>query len=111
MSKDDTPPMKVNGGSKSVALLWLRQKNVQLMNIAQSVKPSDTDDEYGMNLFLDLTSLFGAMDSAIDMVEEVQKKVWEAEARNAQHQLTIQQLTRKIKAYEQRLGELNEDLK
>jgi hypothetical protein len=98
-------------GSKSVALLWLRSKNALLMQIAQQLKPEDINDEDAMNLFLDLTSLYSAMDCAIDMVEDVQNKVWAAEARNADLKLTIQRLSAKVAKYENQFDELDEYLR
>lgn len=98
-------------GSKSVALLWLRSKNALLMQIAQELKPDDVNDEAAMNLFLDLTSLYGAMDSAIDMVEDVQNRVWAAEAKNADLKLTIRRLSEKVAKYEKQFDELDEYLR
>ena len=62
----------VRGGTKSLALLWLRQKNHDLMNIAQALKPQDTSNSYEMDIFIDLISIYGAMTTAIEMVEDVQ---------------------------------------
>jgi len=101
----------VKGGSKSIALLWLRQKNSDLMQIANALKPQDTSNEYEMDIFLDLISIYGAITSAIDMVEDVQQMVWEAEAKNADLKLTIRQLTKKVKSYEDKFDNLNEHLK
>ena len=101
----------VRGGSKSIALLWLRQKNQDLMNIANSLKPQDTNDEYEMDIFIDLLGIYSAMTTAIEMVEDVQQMVWEAEAKNADLKLTIQKLAKKIVTYEQRFDNLNEHLK
>jgi hypothetical protein len=101
----------VKGGSKSIALLWLRQKNNDLMEIANALKPQDPNNEYEMDIFIDLVSIYGAVSSAIDMVEDVQQMVWEAEAKNADLKLTIRNLTRKLNAYEERFDNLNEHLK
>lgn len=101
----------VKGGSKSIALLWLRQKNQDLMAIANALKPQDTNNEYEMDIFIDLVGIYSAIDSAIGMVEDVQRMVWEAEAKNADLKLTIRNLTRKINAYEERFDNLNEHLK
>ena len=101
----------VKGGSKSVALLWLRQKNSDLMQIAHALKPQDPTNEYEMDIFLDLVSIYGAITSAIDMVEDVQNMVWAAEAKNSDLKLTIRQLTKKIKTYEDKFDNLNEHLK
>lgn len=101
----------VKGGSKSIALLWLRQKNSDLMQIANALKPQDTNNEYEMDIFLDLVSIYGALQCAIDMVEDVQQMVWEAEAKNSDLKLTIRQLTDKITKYEERFDNLNEHLK
>jgi site-specific DNA-adenine methylase len=101
----------VKGGSKSVALLWLRQKNSDLMQIANALKPQDTNNEYEMDIFLDLVSIYAALQCAIDMVEDVQNMVWEAEAKNSDLKLTIRQLTKKIKTYEDKFDNLNEHLK
>jgi hypothetical protein len=86
----------VKGGSKSIALLWLRQKNADLMQIANALKPQDTNNDYEMDIFLDLMSIYGAINSAIDMVEDVQQMVWVAEAKNADLKLTIRQLSRRL---------------
>lgn len=101
----------VKGGSKSIALLWLRQKNADLMQIANALKPQDLDNNYEMDIFLDLMSIYGAINSAIDMVEDVQQMVWVAEAKNADLKLTIRQLSSKVAEYEKRLDNLNEHLK
>jgi predicted RNase H-like nuclease (RuvC/YqgF family) len=101
----------VKGGSKSIALLWLRQKNSDLMQIANALKPQDPTNEYEMDIFLDLVSIYGAITSAIDMVEDVQNMVWAAEAKNSDLKLTIRQLTKKIKTYEDKFDNLNEHLK
>jgi len=101
----------VRGGSKSIALLWLRQKNSDLMQIANALKPQDLHNDYEMDIFLDLMSIYGAINSAIDMVEDVQQKVWEAEAKNADLKLTIRHLSSKVTEYEKRLANLNEHLK
>lgn len=101
----------VKGGSKSIALLWLRQKNSDLMQIANALKPQDPTNEYEMDIFLDLVSIYGAIQCAIDMVEDVQNMVWAAEAKNADLKLTIRQLTKKIKTYEDKFDNLNEHLK
>lgn len=101
----------VKGGSKSIALLWLRQKNNDLMQIANALKPQDPNNEYEMDIFLDLIGIYGAIQCSIDMVEDVQQMVWEAEAKNADLKLTIRQLTKKIKTYEEKFDNLNEHLK
>ena len=101
----------VKGGSKSIALLWLRQKNGDLMQIANALKPQDPTNEYEMDIFLDLVSIYGAIQCAIDMVEDVQNMVWAAEAKNSDLKLTIRQLTKKIKTYEDKFDNLNEHLK
>ena len=101
----------VKGGSKSIALLWLRQKNADLMQIANALKPQDLNNDYEMDIFLDLMSIYGAINSAIDMVEYVQQMVWVAEAKNADLKLTIRQLSSKVAEYEKRLDNLNEHLK
>ena len=101
----------VKGGSKSIALLWLRQKNSDLMQIANALKPQDPTNENEMDIFLDLVSIYGAITSAIDMVEDVQNMVWAAEAKNSDLKLTIRQLTKKIKTYEDKFDNLNEHLK
>ncbi len=97
--------------SKSLAVLWLRTKNRDLMEITQSLYPQDTSDEQAMDLFLDLTSMYGALDSAIDMVEESQRLVWDAQAKNAELKLTIRSLSQKVAAYERQFDELDEFLK
>jgi len=101
----------VKGGSKSIALLWLRQKNSDLMQIANALKPQDTNNEYEMDIFIDLIGIYGAIQCAIDMVEDVQNMVWEAEAKNSDLKLTIRQLSAKIAKYEERFDNLNEHLK
>lgn len=101
----------VKGGSKSIALLWLRQKNTDLMEIANALKPQDPNNDYEMNIFLDLVSIYGALQCAIDMVEDVQQMVWEAEAKNADLKLTINHLADKVKRYEDRFDNLNESLR
>ena len=101
----------VKGGSKSIALLWLRQKNADLMQIANALKPQDLNNDYEMDIFLDLMSIYGAINSAIDVVEDVQQMVWVAEAKNADLKLTIRQLSSKVAEYEKRLDNLNEHLK
>ena len=101
----------VRGGSKSIALLWLRQKNSDLMQIANALKPQDLHNDYEMDIFLDLMSIYGAINSAIDMVEDVQQMVWASEAKNADLKLTIRYLSSKVTEYEKRLDNLNEHLK
>jgi len=101
----------VRGGSKSVALLWLRQKNSELIEIANALKPQDPNNTWEMDIFIDLLGIYGAMTSAIDMVEDVQRMVWEAEAKNSDLKLTINHLSKKVKEYEKRLDNLNEHLK
>jgi len=101
----------VKGGSKSIALLWLRQKNSDLMQIANALKPQDPNNEYEMDIFLDLIGIYGAIQCAIDMVEDVQNMVWAAEAKNSDLKLTIRQLTKKIETYEDKFDNLNEHLK
>ena len=101
----------VRGGSKSIALLWLRQKNQDLMQIANALKHQDPENEYEMDIFIDLVSIYSAIDSAIGMVEDVQQMVLEAEAKNSDLKLTIRNLTRNINAYEERFDNLNEHLK
>lgn len=81
------------------------------MEIANALKPQDTNNEYEMDIFLDLIGIYGAIQCSIDMVEDVQQMVWEAEAKNADLKLTIRQLTKKVKAYEERFDNLNEHLK
>tara|TARA_R110000803_G_scaffold13153_3_gene37151 strand:+ start:3793 stop:4137 length:345 start_codon:yes stop_codon:yes gene_type:complete len=97
--------------SKSLALLWLRTKNQLLTDIANRVKPDDHDDDEAMNLFLDVLSVYGAMDSAIDMVEEVQRVVWDTQAQNAELKLTVRNLSNRVAKYEQQLDELDEYLR
>jgi len=99
------------GGSKSIALLWLRQKNSDLMNIAHALKPQDTNNGYEMDIFIDLLSIYTAMSTAIEMVEDVQHMVWDAEAKNSDLKLTIRKQAELIKQYESRLDNLNENLK
>lgn len=97
--------------SKSMALLWLRSKNQLLTDIASRLKPVDQNDEEAMNLFLDVLSVYGAMDSAIDMVEEVQRIVWDAQAKNAELKLTIRNLNSRLDKFEQHMDELDEYLR
>lgn len=81
------------------------------MQIANALKPQDPNNDYEMDIFLDLISIYGAITSAIDMVEDVQQMVWAAEAKNSDLKLTIRQLTAKIAKYEERFDNLNEHLK
>jgi uncharacterized protein YceH (UPF0502 family) len=81
------------------------------MQIANALKPQDLNNDYEMDIFLDLMSIYGAINSAIDMVEDVQQMVWVAEAKNADLKLTIRQLSSKVAEYEKRLDNLNEHLK
>ena len=81
------------------------------MQIANALKPQDPENEYEMDIFIDLVSIYSAIDSAIGMVEDVQQMVWEAEAKNSDLKLTIRNLTKKINAYEERFDNLNEHLK
>ena len=81
------------------------------MNIANALKPQDTNNEYEMDIFIDLLGIYSAMTTAIEMVEDVQQMVWDAEAKNADLKLTIQKLAKKISTYEQRFDNLNEHLK
>ena len=81
------------------------------MQLANALKPQDPTNDYEMDIFLDLISIYGAITSAIDMVEDVQNMVWAAEAKNSDLKLTIRQLTKKIKAYEDKFDNLNEHLK
>ena len=106
-------PMRWNyNESKSMALLWLRAKNQTLMDIAQRMRPEDlSKSSEQMDLFIDLTGMYSAMDCAIDMVEEVQRQVWDAEAKNADLKLTIRHLSDRVRKYEEQLYELDEYLK
>jgi len=98
--------------SKSMALLWLRSKNQMLMDIAQRMKPEDlSQPSEQMDLFIDLTGMYSAMDCAIDMVEEVQRQIWDAEAKNAELKLTIRHLSDKVRKYEEQFDELDEYLR
>lgn len=81
------------------------------MQIANALKPQDPTNEYEMDIFLDLVGIYGAIQCAIDMVEDVQNMVWAAEAKNSDLKLTIRQLTKKIKTYEDKFDNLNEHLK
>ena len=99
------------GGTKSIALLWLRQKNQDLMEIANALRPQDTSNEYEMDIFLDLVGIYGAINSAIDMVEDVQKLVWNAEAKNSDLKLTIRNLTKELEAYRKKFDTLDENLR
>ena len=81
------------------------------MQIVNALKPQDPTNDYEMDIFLDLVSIYGAITSAIDMVEDVQNMVWAAEAKNSDLKLTIRQLTKKIKTYEDKFDNLNEHLK
>lgn len=101
----------VNGGSKSIALLWLRQKNGDLMEIANALKPQDNQNSWEMDIFIDLLGIYSAMQTAIDMVEDVQQMVWEAEAKNSDLKLTIRKQAELIKSYQNKLDNLNEHLK
>jgi len=51
------------------------------------------------------------MSTAIEMVEDVQHMVWDAEAKNSDLKLTIRKQAELIKQYESRLDNLNENLK
>ena len=97
--------------SKSMTLLWLRTKNQLLTDIANRIKPEDPNNEEDMNLFLDVLSVYGAMDSAIDMVEEVQRLIWDAQAKNAELKLTIRNLSERVSRYEAQFDELDEYLR
>lgn len=99
------------GGTKSIALLWLRQKNQDLMEIANALRPQDTSNDYEMDIFLDLVGIYGAINSAIDMVEDVQKLVWNAEAKNSDLKLTIRNLTKELEAYRKKFDTLDENLR
>ena len=65
--------------SKTVALLYLRTKRSEIMDLALAFQPTQYEDpeEYEMNLnvFIELTNFFTAMGSAIDMVETVQQSI------------------------------------
>ena len=100
------------GMGKSMTLLWLRTKSRDLMEIANAIKPDPEADKDSpeWNIFLDLLSVYGAIDACIDMVEETETLIWEAQADNAKHKLTIQQLQRKLKMYEDQFDLLDEDL-
>tara|TARA_B110000259_G_C14017213_1_gene401750 strand:+ start:935 stop:1279 length:345 start_codon:yes stop_codon:yes gene_type:complete len=99
------------GMGKSMTRLWLRAKNRDLMEIANALRPSDNDvDSHEMDIFLDLMSIYGAMDACIDMVEEVEPMIWDAQAKNASLRLTIQQLQRKVKLYEDQFDILDINL-
>lgn len=99
------------GGTKSIALLWLRQKNQDLMEIANALRPQDTSNEYEMDIFLDLVGIYGAINSAIDMVEDVQKMVWAAEAKNSDLKLTIRNLSKELEIYREKFDHLDENLR
>ena len=99
------------GGTKSIALLWLRQKNSDLMEIANALRPQDPENQYEMDIFLDLISIYGALNSAIDMVEDVQKMVWAAEAKNSDLKLTIRNLTKELETYRKKFDNLDENLR
>ena len=40
------------------------------MQIANALKPQDPENEYEMDIFIDLVSIYSAIDSAIGMVED-----------------------------------------
>lgn len=99
------------GMGRSMTILWLRSKNRDLMQIANTLKPIDISAESPeMDIFLDIVSIYGAIDATIDMVEELEPMIWDAQAKNADLKLTIQQLTRKIKLYEDQFDILDIDL-
>lgn len=98
------------GRSRSMTCLWLRSKNRDLMEIANAIKPADSEDQYHLDMFIDLVGIYGAIDACIDMVEEVEPMIWEAQAKNADLKLTIQKLQRKVKMYEDQLDLLDDNL-
>lgn len=81
------------------------------MQIANALKPQDNQNSWEMDIFIDLLGIYSAMTSAIEMVEDVQHMVWEAEAKNADLKLTIRKQAELLKEYEKRLDNLNEHLK
>jgi hypothetical protein len=103
--------LKELGMGRSMTLLWLRAKNRDLMEIAQALRPADTsEDSHELDIFLDLVSIYGAIDACVDLVEEVEPMIWEAQAKNADLKLTIQQLQRKLKMYEDQFDILDINL-
>jgi len=97
--------------NKSLSLLWLRSKNAQLMDLAMRLKPDDPGNEEAMNDFLDAVSIYGAIDASIDMVEQTQHLIWEAQAENAKLKMTIRDLTERVKKFEDQLNTLDEFLR
>lgn len=95
---------------KRVELLYLREKNRMLMDITMSLKP-DPDTNEGIDLFLDLTSIYTALSSAIDLVETVQDKIWEAQAENAYLKKEYLDLMEAHEKVVKRLDKLDENLR
>lgn len=56
--------------NQSVSIIYLTNKARELMSIANEFREED------INLFLDLVSIYTAMCSSIDMVEEVQDTIY-----------------------------------
>ena len=56
--------------NQSVSIIYLTNKARELMSIANEFREED------VNLFLDLVSIYTAMCSSIDMVEEVQDTIY-----------------------------------
>lgn len=98
-------------GNKSIAVMWLREKSRHLTQIALAMKPEDSNDEYHLDLFLDLVMIGRALDSALDMVEEMEVLMWEANSKRAEQVQSIHQLMKKVKAYEEQMGKLDENLR
>lgn len=98
------------GSSRSVTTLWLRAKNRDLMDIANALRPASGEQGEQMDMFLDLVSIYGAIDACIDMVEEVEPMIWEAQAKNSELKLTIRQLQRRLKLYQDQFDLLDENL-
>lgn len=56
--------------NQSVSIIYLTNKARELMSIANEFREED------VNLFLDLVSIYTAMCSSIDMVQEVQDTIY-----------------------------------
>lgn len=87
--------------SKTVALLYMRGKQQEMMSLAMAFKPEDAmeAEEYedALNVFIELTSYYTAFTSAIDMIETVQKDIYKAQVVNAKLTRTNSDLLREIK--------------
>ena len=98
--------------SKSVALIYLRNKRADLMNLALAFQPSSAEDaeehDQMLNVFIELTNIYTAFGSAIDMVESIQKDIYKAQAINSKVKMDLQELMKESKKDKEIIAKLQE---